>query len=187
MKQQLKWPHSALQYEFVNDNIEYNDLDMKLFIAGELEIITGKNISDVEKQGRLDLLKRIVYYTNVYSWKGLLAFYAAWLRKIELGQKKWSDDSTCIEVPVLTQYVLSKPRFSQSLKTQSTGLNKDEVWFCTLYNRNRCTNKSSKHTALIQGQSRQVHHICAICWKKDKNKLNHPECSNTCPNFPKHN
>ena len=162
VKQQLKWPHSALQYEFVNDNVEFNNLDMKQFIAGELEIITSKNISDSERQGRLRLLKKIVYYTNVYTWKGLLAFYAAWLRKIELGQKKWSDDSASIEVPILTPYIATKSKHVVGFKSQNLGAQKEDVWFCTLYNRNRCTNKSSSHSALIQGQTRQVQHIC-VC------------------------
>ena len=60
----------------------------------------------------------------------------------------------------------------------------EQIWFCTLYNRNRCTHKGA-HNTFIKGRQRLVHHICAICWRKDKNKLHHPECSNTCPNFPK--
>ncbi|CAG2220944.1 unnamed protein product [Mytilus edulis] len=55
---------------------------------------------------------KITYYSNIYAWKGLLAFYAAWLRKIELGQKSWKDDPTCIEVPVLSPYILSKSESS---------------------------------------------------------------------------
>lgn len=74
-------------------------MDMKRFIAGELDIITCGHISESGKQGRLYVLKKIVYYTPVYSWKGLLSCYAAWLRKMELGQKSWSDDPSVIEVP----------------------------------------------------------------------------------------
>ena len=180
VKTQLLWPQSALQYEYVNEQVSFNDLDMKLFTAGELEIITSSNISESERKGRLNLLKKITYYSQVYSWKGLLAFYAAWLRKIELGQNKWSDDPSVIEVPVLTPYILSKSKF-QSNKGERKD---DTVWFCTLYNRNRCTHNGS-HQAVIKGQSRTVLHICAVCWKKDKNKLYHPECANSCPNFPK--
>ncbi|CAG2244315.1 unnamed protein product [Mytilus edulis] len=107
VKNQLLWPHSALQYEYVNESTSFKSLDIKLFTAGELEIITSHGISDTEKSGRLNLLKKITYYSNIYAWKGLLAFYAAWLRKIELGQKSWKDDPTCIEVPVLSPYILS--------------------------------------------------------------------------------
>ncbi|CAC5393055.1 unnamed protein product [Mytilus coruscus] len=48
VKTQLLWPQSALQYEFVNESVSFNDLDPKLFTAGELEIITSKNISEKE-------------------------------------------------------------------------------------------------------------------------------------------
>ena len=35
-----KWPHAHLQYEHVNKYVKYDELDFKLFIAGELEIIS---------------------------------------------------------------------------------------------------------------------------------------------------
>ncbi|CAG2201812.1 unnamed protein product [Mytilus edulis] len=183
VKTQLLWPQSALQYEFVNESVSFNDLDPKLFTAGELEIITSKSISEKERSGRLNLLKKITYYSNIYSWKGLLSFYAAWLRKIELGQKSWDDDPSSIEVPILTQYIVPKAKTS-SFPAKSSENKDDQVWFCTLFNRNRCTHKGS-HTTFIKGQQRVVQHICAVCWKKDKSKLSHPECANSCPNFPK--
>ncbi|CAC5414964.1 unnamed protein product [Mytilus coruscus] len=108
VKTQLLWPQSALQYEYVNEQVSFNNLDIKLFTAGELEIITRADISEIERKGRLNLLKKITYYSQIYSWKGLLAFYAAWLRKIEPGQNKWFDDPSVIELPILTPYVLSK-------------------------------------------------------------------------------
>ncbi len=186
VKNQLLWPHSALQYEYVNESTSFKSLDIKLFTAGELEIITSHGISETEKSGRLNLLKKITYYSNIYAWKGLLAFYAAWLRKIELGQKSWKDDPTCIEVPVLSPYILSKSESSSGGKTFKSDFTKKEesIWFCTLYNRNRCTSKSTPHQINFKGQYKTVFHICAVCWKKDNKKLNHPECSNTCPNFP---
>ncbi|CAG2244690.1 unnamed protein product [Mytilus edulis] len=122
VKNQLLWPHSALQYEYVNESTSFKSLDIKLFTAGELEIITSHGISETEKSGRLNLLKKITYYSNIYAWKGLLAFYAAWLRKIELGQKSWKDDPTCIEVPVLSPYILSKSESSSGGKTFKSDL-----------------------------------------------------------------
>lgn len=185
VKKQLLWPQSALQLEFVNDHIDYHNLNMQQFVAGELEIILNGNIDDEEKQGRLELLKKIMYYSHVYSWKGLLTFYAAWLRKIELGQKCWSDDPSCIEVPVLTPFLANKSS-PEKLIPESPQTREVSVWFCTLYNRNRCTHRTSTHSAVIQGRTREVHHICAICWRKDRNRLSHPECSTACPHFPEH-
>ena len=35
-----KWPHSHLQFENVNKQVKFDELDFKLFVAGELEIIS---------------------------------------------------------------------------------------------------------------------------------------------------
>lgn len=164
--QQLMWPHAALQYEYVNESLEFKDLDMKRFIAGELEIITSGQISEIEKRGRLLLLKKIVYYTSVYSWKGLLSFYAAWLRKIELGQKSWEDDPSIIEVPVLTPFITVKQKsgsnsgnYGQKSGPNQSTKSSEQVWFCTAFNRNRCL-QTGTHQAVIRGQNRSVQHIC---------------------------
>ena len=50
------WPHSVLQFEFVSDNVSFLKLDMKNFVAGELEILTSK-LSRAEYKGRMSLLK----------------------------------------------------------------------------------------------------------------------------------
>ena len=84
MKNPRRWSHAHLQYEFVN-RVKFDELDMKLFIAGEIEIIAEEDLSEEEKKGRLNLLKKIVYYTNTYEFKGLKAFYATRLGEIELG------------------------------------------------------------------------------------------------------
>ena len=94
------WPHSVLQFEFVSDNVSFLKLDLKNFVAGELVILTSK-LSRAEYKGRMSLLKKIVYFSNIYEWKCLLHFYAAWLRRIEMGLNSWSDDPTQIETTML--------------------------------------------------------------------------------------
>ena len=37
-----KWPHAHLQYEYVNKQMSFQDLDFKMFICGELEIASGE-------------------------------------------------------------------------------------------------------------------------------------------------
>ena len=51
-----KWPHSHLQFEYVNKQVKYDELDFKLFVAGELEIISDPELSSAERSGRLTLL-----------------------------------------------------------------------------------------------------------------------------------
>ena len=83
-KQKTKYPQecpqSKLQLEFANKKIKFDDLKFHQFVAGELEIILScKN--EKEKQGRLQLLKKLSYYYELYEWKALLQFYAAWIKR----------------------------------------------------------------------------------------------------------
>ena len=127
----------------MNKQVKFDELNFQLFVAGELEIISEKDLSSTEKSGRIALLKKLVYYYATYELKGLKAFYAAWLREIELGKKTWSDNSSHIENAILSKYLLkgttkskSTPA-SKSLSGQSSH-GDERVWFCPLYQRNKC-------------------------------------------------
>ena len=69
-------PHSVLQYEFVSEHVAFKQLSLKMFLCGEMEILTSK-ISKSEFKGRMRFLKKIVYYFNIYEWSVLLQYYAA--------------------------------------------------------------------------------------------------------------
>ena len=103
-----RWPQAYLQFEYVNKQLKFDDLDFKQFIAGEIEIIGERDLSKSERKGRLDMLKKIVYYSSIYEFRGLKAFYAAWVRDIERGIKKWSDDSSYLETAMLSKFVRNK-------------------------------------------------------------------------------
>lgn len=178
-----EWPHAHLQYEHVNKQIKFQELSFRLLIAGELEILSAEDLSTEERQGRLKLLKKIVYYSGSYEFEGLKAYYAAWLRDIELGLKKWSDDPHEIESAILTKHVMkNKSSFTKKLTGQGQNQQTDRVWFCSLYQRNKCAHKST-HLLVIKGKQRMAAHICATCWQKDQKKLEHPECSSSCPHI----
>ena len=34
---------------------------------------------------------------------------------------------------------------------------------------------------VVKGKQRMAAHICATCWQKDQKRLEHPECSSSCP------
>ncbi|MEW8546061.1 MAG: hypothetical protein AB2693_21270, partial [Candidatus Thiodiazotropha sp.] len=183
-----RWPHAHLQFEHVNKQVKFDELDFKLFIAGELEIISEEGLPRSERKGRIELLKKIVYYSNTYDFKGLKGFYAAWLREIELGKKNWEDDSQQIESAILSKHIRSQPKNYQSTfskdshskKTKVEKSDEEKVWFCSAYQRNKCSNKAN-HMVVVKGHMRMAMHICATCWQKDKVKLSHPECSSSCP------
>lgn len=58
---------------------------------------------------------------------------------------------------------------------------RSEVWFCKAYQRQEGCNIALPHTAWVSNQDKQVLHICAKCWLKEKTKRYHPEISQECP------
>ena len=182
-----KYPQAYLRYEFTSSNISFDKLDFNLFIAGELEIISSKKIKEVERSGRLNLLKKIMYLNTSYDFKTLKAFYAACLNEIEIGLKKWDDDFQQIESAVLSKHVpkqksqfVKKSGFKGKEDSENKKSSDDKLWFCSSYQRNKCPQKLS-HTETKYGRMHFAQHVCATCWQKDAKKLEHPECSSACP------
>ena len=84
VKVKMNWPQSELKYEFTNGKaVEFKQLILSQFCAGELEIIRHCKINKTEKEGRFVFLNKIMYYANEFEWSVLLNFYAAWVKLIE--------------------------------------------------------------------------------------------------------
>ena len=169
------WPHSVLQFEFVSQNVQFKDLTFNMFVAGECEILTSKHISKKEFKGRLKLLKKLAYLVNIHDWKRVLQFYAAWLRRIEMGLNSWRDDSSTIE-----NAMLFNKSFGKLLGRESSSKS-GQTWWCQDFNKHKCSVNSASHQKNILGQSRLVQHICRTCCRIDKKQLQHPENSSACP------
>ena len=155
-----------------------------MFITGELEIISSESLPKVERMSRLALLKKIIYYSNTYNFKGLKSFHAAWLRQIELGKKTWSDDSQQIVSAILSKHLRVQKSVQFGGKEEQNVIKKDnkeeKVWFCSQYQRNKCMNRAN-HMVVVKGKMRLAQHICTTCWQKDRIKLSHLESSSSCP------
>ena len=76
-----------LHLEHIRDPIKYDDLELRLFVSGELNIIDRDDISQTEWHGRLDSLKHILYLAGYYEWRGILQLYATIINQIKLGTK----------------------------------------------------------------------------------------------------
>ena len=85
--------------------MSFEKLDLNLFVAGEIEIISDPKIKEIERLGRLKLLKKIMYNNTCYEFNTLKSFYAACLREIEVGNKTWADDFTSIESAILQKHI----------------------------------------------------------------------------------
>ena len=104
----------------------------------------------------------------------------AWVRRIEIGLSKWSDNSSEIETPMFACYPLKTIKLSKKELPKA----QDQVWWCPDYNKQACYLCSS-HQKVIKGQMRSVRHFCSVCYKNDKVKLEHPKASSACPYFQK--
>ena len=191
VRKQQRYPQAHLRYEFVSSNLSFDKLDLNLFVAGELEIISDQKTREVERMGRLNLLKKIMYLSTSYEFSVLKSLYAACLREIELGKKSWADDFQYIESAILTKHTpkgasgsnsinSGKKSFKNRRHREGQAETEEKFWFCSLYQRNKCSHKAS-HIQVVKGKARFAQHACASCWQKDGKKLEHPECSSACP------
>ena len=173
------WSQTALQYDNINKSVAFQDHDFNFFVAGELEIISLRRIKIDERNTMLSLLTKIVYYSNIYQWKALLDFYAAFLRQIETGVKTWKDIPGDLEVPLLSKYV--KQDYSKKTSSSFKQDSKTPIaWYCAFLQQNKCS-KASPHNIVIRGVERGVNYVWATFYRMDKIKSQHPECSSVCP------
>ena len=171
------WPHAALQDEYLFKCLSFSELDFRLLVAGELEIISSDNISSVERSGRLRLLKRLTYLHGVHGVECLKNIYTSIVRKIELGLLRW-DSQFISEIQWLVTKQVASTGSSYSRGGQRGGLTdrkaRDRVWYCQDFNQGKCTLKDP-HKATVKGQTVQVGHFCARCWNRKKVRVEHAE------------
>jgi hypothetical protein len=112
------WPQAKLQFEYAGSKVSFEDLEFNLFVAGELEIISSRNIDKVEKNGRIKLLKKIAYYFELYEWNGVKKMYPHIIRQIDNGIATGKHDFSEVETPLLIKYVKSvqKSKIREKLK-----------------------------------------------------------------------
>ena len=128
------------------------------------------------------MLNKICYYASEFEWSVLLNFYAAWVKLIEKGENSWSDDTALLEVRMLIGKNVLKKGSVVSSKFPQKNLDR-KVWYCPLFQRNKCNVNKEGHNLDIAGKTRYVQHICATCLREDDTKLRHPESSSACPHM----
>ena len=175
------WPHVALQGQYVTEGISFNDLDFRLFVAGETEIISAANTPQVEKEGRLELLKQLAYLQGAYPWDVLKHAYTAILTKIEMQGLSWGQwDSAFFPIIQWSIATHRDNKASKSSRSKSEKKKTSDTLFCKDYQTNQCGLKAP-HAARLNGKSVTVQHICAKCFLYDKSKAGHAENSVECP------
>ena len=188
--EQKMYPHFSLGRTsgFIGQNVRFENLTYEQFMAGELLTINS-TIDMNEARGRTKLLQRVAMWrlrTNV-SWPQVRQAFAAILRMVEDHEIGWNASWDDYERRIYDK-VLS-PSGSSTTSSGSTGKprrinnnNSDNiVWFCKNYQRIEGCSKEAPHQGRIGNMVRQLHHICAACWLKDRIKRSHSESSSECP------
>ena len=128
-----------------------------------------------------------MYLSGSYEFPIIKSLYAAILREIELGHRKWGDNFNYVETNILSRSstkktvpVSNNKKFPKNFRDDKPL--EEKVWFCPLYQKNKCMHKTKSHLMVVKGKQRWAQHICGTCWIKDNSKLEHPECSSAFPN-----
>ncbi len=66
------WPHLKLgvRYSTVR-NLDFEHLDLRLLVVGELEVIKSNDICDDERWSRLDILTDLMCAAGFYEWSAV--------------------------------------------------------------------------------------------------------------------
>ncbi len=70
-------------------NIDFDQLDLRLFVAGELEVVTSRDISQMEANCRLNILTDIMCAAGFYEWSAIKRLYVAIVTEVEMGIRCW--------------------------------------------------------------------------------------------------
>ena len=187
----VQWPNDNLGPRYNNfgkAEVKFRQLDLRLLLAGELNIVCQGGVSEMEKEARLRLLGDIVFYSAHYQWPALLKFHAAVLSEVEEGAPGWGYDYSRLEQQMLMPFPLAKnkgerkvERVNRPASAANGGGKPDErVVYCGEFQNGSCTLQDN-HGGKFFGQSVVFQHICATCWKESKTRAHHPASSTECP------
>ena len=184
--EQIKYPQFSLGQisGYIGQNIKYEHLTYEQFVAGELVTI-GNAVNKQEVKGRTSLLQRIATWrlrTNV-SWPQIRQAFSHILRKIEDHEIDWTANWDEYERRIYDKVLITgNPNNSNTGSTnRPRRTNQEVIWFCKAFQKLEGCPKEAPHQGRVGNIVRQMHHICAACWLRDKVKKNHSESSSECP------
>ena len=184
VKNPQDWPHSALQGDRVGVSYSFRELDCKLFVTGELELISRADNTEAEHDGRILLLKHLMYLSKLYEWQTVLKIYAEVVARIESELLTWSGPfEPTISWAITTIGAVrlgSKPVQQKSSWNKKSGY-KPRPAFCKEYQSNTCPFSDDKHWGMLKGERVQVEHICTACLMKKGVVAQHGDQSTDCP------
>ena len=81
VRKSQRYPKTHLRFDNVSSNMSFEKLNISLFLASEIKIISDKLINENDKKDSLELLKKIMHSSNSYEFTVLESYYAAVLRE----------------------------------------------------------------------------------------------------------
>ena len=155
------WPHVTLQDEYVSQELRFQDLDFRLLVAGELEII-GMNMGSADSKGRLELLKHLAYILGVYEWNVVQNVYVAIVRKIELGILTWRDSfHSQIQWLLAKQQLAITAGSGKKLMGKTSRKDKTTNFYCPEFQKGTCEHAES-HSGAFAGRQVLLQHVRSL-------------------------
>jgi len=176
----------AIHCDKIGDTYSFHELDIRLFVTGELELIARYDITPGEHDGRIRLLRQLMYLSKVHEWSIILRLYSEVVSNIERGLLSWAsrfDDTLtwAIARQVSSGRASGKPMGGKPTVQRRNQGGKSRPTYCKDYQSNACNFTEDKHWGTVNGERMLVEHICAACLMKRKDVSAHSESSSDCP------
>ena len=184
-KASVAWTHRNLGPRYCvidDDEVSFSDLDLRLFVAGELNIISSKHIGEKERFARIELLSDMVFNAGHYQWDAVLKLYSAILTRIGDGEIQWGDASQFhrMEQMLLMPFPLARQQHDQRGSLGRRGRDSERPKYCSEFQKNECGHMGD-HMGKFFGEHVLLRHICSKCLKEDGNIMEHPSSALDCP------
>ena len=199
IKRVVKYAHEKLDSRHVAPSDKnFDKLTFTWLIAGEIELAMQEEIDMTERMARLSIVKTICYHRSYLSEGELKDGYDQILKKIEQGQRNWSDNlgeelhryldyranlllREKIQKEKQESYKANKWEVKSTIGTRSekTATEQEKIIFCAAYNKGHCT-FTDHHEGRFSNKSVTKWHICSKCYKNGERK-SHREVDDECP------
>ena len=180
----VKFAHKKLDPRHVLDR-NFDHLSFNQLVAGELELIARRDISELERDARIQIAKTICYHKQYLSDADLRSGYDTILKNVEKGIEPWSPmlgeklhqlfdyralsimrekmQSAKIEAnPVLPSNEGKGEKRSPDKTGTGTEEEANRPIFCMEYNQGTC-NHTESHEGNFAGKKTIKWHICRKC------------------------
>ena len=199
IKKPVKYPHEKLDPTFFKKRV-FDKLSFPMLVAGEMELILLKEVTQEEKIARVAMMRTLAYHKSYLEDEDLRTGYAAILKKVEQDTREW-DLSLAEELhrfyelrgQALLREQIQKKEAGSTADSQSnynygkTDNNNEEnetsnetkIIYCMEFNKGTC-NMEKAHTGKWKGKKCTKWHVCKTCIKFQELN-NHPEGDPSCP------